>query len=308
MPMVTVIVNAHNGGRTLAQTLDSVCAQTFTDYEFILWDDASRDDTLAVAARYVPKGLRILRTAGEAPLGLGAARQAAIDAAQGRWIAFIDQDDLWLPQALSLMVTRAGSDERVGMVYGRTLRFWPDGRERDFDHAHEHGPLPEGDLFLRLFEESCFICISGVLLRRDALQQVGPVPPQVRIVPDYYFFLGIARRWEVRAVQQVTCRYRMHATSMTQGSRGKMQAEILWLIERWASEIGPALARRRQQVHATVWAVDELFRPGQRRQGLRRLWREGSTGFLLSRPVAWMMRAVRRRLFAPAWKQHGLAA
>lgn len=308
MPLVSVIVNAHNGAQTLAATLDSVLAQSFADYELLLWDDASRDTTAAIARRYQPRGLRYLRTDGDKPLGLGAARQAALQAAQGEWVAYIDQDDLWLPRALELQVAAAQQHPRVGLVYGRTLRFWPEGRERDFDHLHEHSALPEGELFMRLWQESCFICISGTLMRREAMLATGGIPEAIRIVPDYFFFLEISRQWQVRAVQQVTCRYRMHAASMSNETRARMQAEILWLIDRWRAVLPPGLADRRWRVHSTVWAVEELRRSGQRQAGWQRLRRDGSLAFLLSRPLAWAVRECKRRLRQPYWQRLGMAA
>jgi glycosyltransferase involved in cell wall biosynthesis len=303
MPLVSVIVNAHNGARTLAQTLDSVAAQQLQDREIIFWDDASSDDTAAIAQGHAAQGLRYHRTPGDRPLGLGAARQAAIEVAQGDWIAFIDQDDLWLPGTLAAMVAAAGDDPAVGMVYGRAVRFWPDGREVDFDLRHEFTALPEGRIFDRLFTESCFICISAAMFRRSAVLAVGPIPAHIRIVPDYFLFLEIAHRWQVRAVQGVVCRYRMHLTSMSHATRGRMQEEIIALIDRWQPEIGPELAGWRRQVHATVLAVEELRRAGLRRAGWQRLLRQGSLPFLLSRPVVWLGRALHRRLVQPQWRR-----
>lgn len=308
MPLVSVIVNAHNGSRTLAETLDSVVGQTLRDIEIVFWDDASTDDTAAIAQRYSPHGLRYFKTAGNRALGLGAARQAAIQVAQGDWIAFIDQDDLWLPGALAALVAQGSGDAAVGMVYGRAVRFWPDGRQVDFDHRHEFTALPEGELFQRLFTESCFICISATLFRRQAVLAAGAIPADIRIIPDYFLFLEIAHRWRVRAVQQVVCRYRMHATSMTHATRGRMQIEVLSLIDRWQHAISPALAGQRRRVHATVLAVEEIRRADHRREGWRRLLREGSLPFLLSRPLAWAVREVRRRLFQPQWRRPGFLA
>jgi glycosyltransferase involved in cell wall biosynthesis len=308
MPLVSVIVNAHNGAKTLAQTLDSICAQTFRDFELVLWDDASSDDTARIAASYADRGLRYFRSSGTRPLGLGAARQAALGVARAEWIAYIDQDDIWMPRNLERQVALGLSDGRVGMVYGRAVRFWPDGRERDFDQPHEFGALPEGEVFGRLWSDSCFICISATLMRLEAVRQAGSIPPDIAIIPDYFLFLGIARHWQVRAVQEVVCRYRMHATSMTHATRARMQAEVLWLIDRWQADIDPQVAQRRRRVHSTVLAVEEIRRPGLRRAGLRRLVAEGSVPFLLSRPFAWAVRGVRRRLRRPSWVRHGFAA
>jgi glycosyltransferase involved in cell wall biosynthesis len=308
MPLVSVIVNACNGAKTLAQTLDSIVAQSFRDFEIVLWDDSSEDGTARIAASYADRGLRYFRSPGIRSLGLGAARQAAIDVARGEWIAFIDQDDIWLPRALERQVALGASDARVGLVYGRAVRFWPDGRERDFDHLHEFSALPEGALFQRLWTDSCFICISATLMRRSAVEEAGEIPPEITIIPDYFLFLGIARHWQVRAVQEVVCRYRMHAGNATHETRGRMQVEVLSLIDRWQHDIPPGVAKWRRKVHSTVLAVEELRRTGNRRKGLHRLVSKGSMRFLFSRPFVWAARGLRRKLLRPSRLRHGPAA
>jgi glycosyltransferase involved in cell wall biosynthesis len=307
MPLVSVIVNAHNGAKTLEQTLESIVRQTFADFEIVFWDDASSDDTARIAARYSDRGLRYFRSPGAGPLGLGAARKAALNVAQGEWIAFIDQDDVWLPRNLERQVAVGMSDPAVGLVYGRAVRFWPDGYECDFDKVNEYKALPEGSLFQRLWTDCCFICMSASIMRREAIRDAGDIPPEITIVPDYYLYLGIAHRWQVRAVQEVVCRYRMHAGNSTLGTRDRMQTEILLLIEHWRKDIDPGIAQWRRRVHSTVLAVEEFRRPGRRMDGVRRLFVEGSVAFLLSRPFAWAGRRLRRRLVRPFWLRHGFA-
>jgi hypothetical protein len=87
-----------------------------------------------------------------------------------------------------------------------------------------------------------------------------------------------------------------------------MQIEVLALIDRWQADLEPALADRRRRVHSTVLAVDEIRRRGLRRSGLRRLWIEGSILFLLSRPLVWAAREMRRRVKTPCWRQTGMTA
>lgn len=307
MPLMSVIVNAHNGAKTLAATLDSIVSQTFTDFEIVLWDDASTDDTANIAARYADRGIRYFRSPGTQPLGLGAARQAAIEVSLGEWIAFIDQDDVWLPRNLELQLAIGLSDPAIGMVYGRALRFWPDGRERDFDKVNECYALPEGALFERLWTDCCFICISASIMRREAVRAVGAIPPEITIVPDYFLFLGIARRWEVRAVQQVVCRYRMHAGNATRRTRMRIETETLLLIDMWRQDLKPGVAWWRHRVHSTVLAFEEFRHPGHRWDAMRRLLRDGSFLFLLQRPFVWARRSLQRRLWGPFWQKRGFA-
>jgi teichuronic acid biosynthesis glycosyltransferase TuaG len=100
MPTVSIITPVYNAARWLAQTLASVHAQTFADWEHILVDDGSTDASVALiqAAAAVDPRIRLLRTPCNG--GPSAARNMALDAARGRFVAFLDADDLWLPEKL----------------------------------------------------------------------------------------------------------------------------------------------------------------------------------------------------------------
>ena len=158
MPAVTVIVNLYNGRATVAETIESVLAQTMRDWELLVWDDASSDGGGVVVTSCADPRIRYFRSDAQVPLGR--ARQAAIDLARGEWVAFLDHDDVWLPQKLERQLDLAEARPEVALVYGRTVRFYPNGRERDYDQAHEYTALPEGDIFRSLFNDSCYIAMS----------------------------------------------------------------------------------------------------------------------------------------------------
>jgi glycosyltransferase involved in cell wall biosynthesis len=297
-PRVTVIINVRNGAATLRETLASVVAQPETDREILVWDDGSTDDSAAIVAEFAAYHLRYVRGLG---IGLGPARNLALREARGDWVAFVDQDDLWMPTKLQRQLALADADPGVALVYGRTVAFTPDGRERDYDHRHEYQLLPEGDIFNRLWIDSCFIAISSTLMRRSALVELGDIPPEFLVSPDYFLYLGLARRHRVRAVQDVVCRYRVHANNMSHAVQGRIQREVLRLVDLWEHDLDPKLARHRRRVHSTVLAVQELRRRDSAWQGLRRLLTEGSVSFLASRPLAMAWRAWRRRIQPPYW-------
>ncbi len=143
--------------------------------------------------------------------------------ARGEWLAFLDQDDIWLPRKLELQLALTAAD--VGMVYGRTVLFHAGDRNlRDYDYAHEFTPLPEGNIFPALFRDACFIAMSSALLRRTAVVECGGIPSAVEIIPDHYLYAAIAARHKVRAVQQVVARYRVHAGNMSRRNRNRIYA------------------------------------------------------------------------------------
>lgn len=298
MPLVSVIINVRNGAGTLREAIASVLAQTCDDWELIVWDDRSTDASAAIVAEYPDPRIRYFLSPDDAPLGK--ARRDAILQATSEWIAFLDQDDIWLPAKLERQLALA--ETGVGLIYGRTIRFYASGLERDYDQTHEYKPLPEGDIFTQLFTDSCFIAMSSAMFRRSAIEAIGGIPEEVWIVPDYYLYVAVAQKYRVGAIQEPVCRYRMHPESMSHVVAREMHREVLWLIDRWADQLDPhtvALCRRR---HFTAIALEEMKSPNSFGTGLVRLIRQGSVGSQLMRPFAFLFHLIRRNVIAPYWR------
>lgn len=104
MPRVSVITPAYNAAAYLEETVESVQNQTFTDWEMLIVDDCSQDDTYSLAKKLSDKDARIRVFKNEKNIGVAASRNVALDAALGDYIAFLDSDDLWLPQKLEKQV------------------------------------------------------------------------------------------------------------------------------------------------------------------------------------------------------------
>jgi glycosyltransferase involved in cell wall biosynthesis len=299
MPLVSVIINIRNGAGTLREAMDSVLQQTFEDWELIVWDDRSTDCSAAIVAQYRDSRIRYFLSPKDVPLGT--ARNDAIRQATGTWIAFLDQDDLWLPHKLASQLALASNS--VGLIYGRTVRFYPNGSERDYDFTHEYAFLPEGDIFTQLFTKSCFIAMSSAVFRRSAIEAVGGIPEEIQIIPDYYLYAAVTRKYEARAVQEVVCRYRMHPDSMSHVAAVAMNREALRMVESWADDLHPALLSLCQRRHHTAIAVEEIRARGTRSIGFMRLLSKGSIESQLVRPLAFVFHVIRRNLRPPYWKR-----
>ncbi len=292
-------MNVQNGAPYLREALDSVLAQDFDDWELIAWDDRSTDESAAIIRSYTDSRVRYVLS--PELTSLGRARQLAVREARGEWVAFLDQDDIWLPHKLRLQLALGSSDTSVGLVYGRTVSFRGSGDRRDFDHRHEFAPLPEGDIFDRLFVDACFIAMSSVMFRRSALERLGEIPSDIRMIPEYYMMLGVSQHSRARAVQEVICYYRCHDNNMTFRFFKRIHHEVLWLIDHWAASLNPRLVAHRRKVHQTLVAYEELHDRKTAVEGLWRLLRQGSVVYFLSRPFARGFRAVRRRIQRPYW-------
>lgn len=272
-------------------------SQTYSDWELIIWDDASTDGSRAIVESYDDPRVRYVYS--NEKVSLGEARNRAMALATGEWIAFIDQDDLWLPNKLQDQIALADvSDDSVNLIYGRTVMFRADGSRRDYDHRHEFRALPEGDILLKLFTDSCFICMSSAILRKSALELIGDIPSKYEVISDYFLFVSLAAVGQAKAIQHPICHYRKHADNMTRHVMKPMAEETLLLLNQFRNSLPMPLLQHRQRIAYSLIALAELPAPA----GLNRLFAQGSFGFLSSRPWLWSWRAIRRTLEMPRWR------
>jgi glycosyltransferase involved in cell wall biosynthesis len=288
---VSVVCCSYNGTDFIEDAMRSVAAQRFGDFEIILFDDCSVDDTIDKAVAMGDRRLRVVRAEERVPLG--EARNRALAEAKGEWVAFIDQDDVWTPDKLALQVevTSRPGEGPLGIVYGRTERFGAARIGGNFDPWYANRPLPSGDIFADLLARPAFIALSSALLSREALETIGPIPPWVRLCPDYYLFLALAKRYRVEVVEELCCLYRVHADSMSHVYAAGIHAEAFQIIEALADPGHAAIVRQRRKVANTLIAAAELRR-GSIRSGLRRLFADGSVPYFLGRPFYHRIRSL----------------
>jgi len=297
-------MNVRNGAATVRAALESAFGQTYRDWELIVWDDRSSDDSAAVVAEFADLRLRYFLAPDDT--SLGQARELAMRQAQGEWLGFLDQDDIWLPRKLEIQMALTESPQ-VGLVYGRSVCFYVDGSQRDFDQFHEFSDLPEGDIFVELLGRGCFIAMSSALLRRSAVEEIGGIPAQIHITPDYFLYLAVSRRHSSRAVQQVICRYRVHPGNMTSIYRRESLEETLTLVEEWRDQLPPREFARRHAGISTALALEEMRHRKTLSKGMKRLMRTGSLWWLARGPFVRLWRKVGRRLRQPRWPSVGSA-
>lgn len=190
-PLISVILPTYNRAEWLPQAVESVLDQTFAPVELIVVDDGSTDGTAGLLAAY-GRRLKVLR---QANAGVSAARNRGIQAAAGRWIAFIDSDDCWLPQKLDLQVAflNAHPDALICQteeIWERNgLRVNPKKRHRKYS-----GMIFEKSLPL------CLISPSAVMLHKSLLEEVGLFDEGLPACEDYDLWLRITWKYPVYLV------------------------------------------------------------------------------------------------------------
>ena len=199
-PKVSVVIPTYNRADLLPRAVNSVLAQTYQDYEIIIVDDCSPDDTQDVAAKFSDRRIRFVRH--ERNRGVSAARNTGIEYARGEYIAFLDDDDEWLPMKLKEQVeVIEASSEKVGLVYG-----WMDTIEDSSGRR-----LPEtrntmaGDISEDMLAMNFPATTSVLLARTSAARQVGGFDESMAIYEDPDFIFRISERYQVEVLPQGRC-------------------------------------------------------------------------------------------------------
>jgi SAM-dependent methyltransferase len=305
-PRFSIIMNVCDGRQYLHEALASVFAQTVDDWELIFWDDQSRDDSASVLRAFPPDPrVRYFRTEERVPLTT--ARRDAIAQAQGEWLAFLDQDDIWTADKLAkqMRVIDAEDDNgKLGLVYGRAMCFGDVGLVRDFDRHHEFRDLPEGDIFEELFLSSCFICQSASCMRTDYVRKLGEIPAEYLCCSDYYLNTELSSLYSTACTQDIVCWYRVHSQAMSSQYYTQVMREVLAILERWKHRVEPTVYLRHFRIHSAILGLGEITSGESVSGGVIRILRDGSIPYLLSRPFSMAHRVARR---AMRYALHGVA-
>ena len=161
--LVSVIVPAWRAEKTLAATLGSVLRQTWRELEVLVVDDASPDGTLPLAQSFAEKDARVRVLAQEENGGVSKARNRGVQEARGEWVAFLDSDDLWLPDKLEKQMALAEAHPETGLFY--TGSAFISENDRRYGYTMH---VPERVSYRRLLGQNVISC-SSVLARRELL-------------------------------------------------------------------------------------------------------------------------------------------
>jgi glycosyltransferase involved in cell wall biosynthesis len=208
-PVVSVVITCYNHGRFLRDAVESVRRQTFRDFEIIVIDDGSVDETPTVTASL--EGIRCVRQANQ---GLSAARNTGWRASRGRYVVFLDADDRLLPPALQFGVDAALAHPEAAFVYGHYAMIDGDGVQRVIDHR----PCVTSDHYRALLRSNYIGMHATVVYRRETLSRFGGFDPSLRACEDYDLFLRIARAATVVCHPDLVAEYRWHGANMSRNN------------------------------------------------------------------------------------------
>lgn len=283
-PKISVIMNCFNCEKYLREAIDSIYAQTFGDWEIIFWDNSSTDKSAEIAKSYDDR-LRYFRSEETAPLGK--ARNLAVEKARARWIAFLDCDDLWLPEKLEKQVgiIEEEKGKNLGLVYGRGVYFKQNGESDELAKKYKGKKLPEGNILEKLLLEDNFIPLLSAVILKETYFSAGGIPPDYRQAEDYYIFVAISSKYRVRALQSVCCRYRIHSSNITLKQKTLGYQEVLRVVQEWLPFVDRSVQdrlkkKRIKEINSYLGAMMVLYDKNYF-QGITRILKDGSIWFIL---------------------------
>ena len=291
-PLVSAIIIFLDAERFLGESIESVLAQTYPNIELLLVDDGSTDGSTAIARSYaesLPDRVRLLQHPGGENRGMSASRNLGARSARGEWIAFLDSDDVWLPEKTEQQVAIFRQHPGLGMVYGRTQIWhsWAPGSSQDHFYAlgvatntvHEPPSLLAALIENRF--QSPTTC--NAMISRAAFDQLGGFEDRFRgMYEDQVFFSKLYLAFPTYVSDCYWARYRQHegnsGNHFSQSTYYRERAHLMEFVRqaakpRWAmlddrtrDSIRRELWRARHPVLAT-WAMRlrtglKRFRPG----------------------------------------------
>lgn len=269
--VITIFRNAPTG--FFEQAIASVRAQTEERWELLLVDDGSTDASTEVAraaAAADPERVRLLQHPGGVNRGMSASRNLGLEAARGEFIAFLDADDLYLPEKLERQLEVLRSHPEVGITFGPTLHWWswtgdPDDRQRDSVRRPGAAPetvVPAPELVRAYLERRADTpATCGVLVRRAAARSVGGFDARfLDLYEDQAFFFKLLLVESAYVEGQAWDRYRRHPAAL---------CEVRIREGRHTDDYALTAPRR----YFLEWLSDHFARTGVADEGLRRLLR-----------------------------------
>ena len=207
-PLVSIILPTWNRASILPRALVSIKAQSFTDYEVLVVDDGSEDDTQQLLSHHDAP----IRCLSQAHGGVASARNLGIEHARGRWIAFLDSDDTWMPEKLLTQMQALEQNPEVSMVFS-DYEVWDESRDQP-ELVQTRRYLDEDTSFAALARRN-FIGTLTAVVHREALATAGGFDESLVRGSDFDAWLRIARNGKIMRVPGVFARYRRHPKSLT---------------------------------------------------------------------------------------------
>lgn len=283
MPRVSVVIPTYNCARFLGQTIDSALRQAYRDFEIIVVDDGSTDDTQQVVAGYG----KTIRYVYQSNQGASAARNVALSIASGEFIAYLDADDLWIADKLSRQVEYLDAHPACGFLHTEVSVIDEQNKVLHTRFNYEtNRPVPQGLCIRELLLRSHIQTLT-VLERRTAFDDAGMFDLRLPVAQDYLHWLGVVLRgYEVGYLAEPLGQYRWRAGSLMSSQR-RLVEDFVRIYEIILAEYGLERlqgAEMMELVQAQLYATQRQLAYLERRECSGAIARRRLSSLIRQRP------------------------
>jgi glycosyltransferase involved in cell wall biosynthesis len=247
IPVISVLMSVYNGEKYLAEAIESILNQTFSDFELLALDDGSTDESLKLLREYASRDSRLHVIARE-HRGFGSTENELVKYARGEFIAKMDQDDISLPNRFELQVAYLKKYPKVVVVGGANQLIDSAGRYL----TTLLPPQTDVEIQALILRGHSAITHPSVMMRSAMIKSVGGYNEQYIIAGDLDLWLRLGELGELANLKEVVFKYRLHAKSISENAGEKQREAARTVCEN---------AWRRRNV-AGVFTAEALWRPG----------------------------------------------
>lgn len=230
MPKISVIMPVYNGEKYLREAIDSILAQTYTDFEFIIIDDGSADTSQQIVRSYTDPRIRFYQN--EHNMGVAATLNRGLDLAAGEYIARMDADDISLPTRFEFQVDFLDKHLHTAVVGCEVYFFDENGFIRNGGYSSNFRQM-KVDLFF-----FCGLAHPSVMMRKSMVRRVGGYDLSFNGLEDYELWSRISDSYEITAIPHVLFKYRIHGSQVTKNPSPDYLRRMHCLKERQLIRIG----------------------------------------------------------------------
>jgi len=209
-PLISIITPTYNRATSLPRALESIFDQTFKNWEIIIIDDGSTDTTQEILKKFQEQNKNVICIKHDKNKGVTAARNTGLHEAKGDYIAFLDSDDVWLPQKLEKQLEVFNRSPDIGLVYTGALFINEKGGEQRIKNATVEGYIYEQEIAFNPIGSP-----SRVMVKREVFEKVGMFDENFSVLEDWEMWIRITKTYPVRSINEPLIHYFESADSMS---------------------------------------------------------------------------------------------
>ena len=213
-PLISVIINCHNGENYLSECIKSVLSQTYKNWEIIFFDNNSSDKSVKILNSFKDKRIKCFNSKKKNIVKLYKARNLAINKAKGEFVTFLDTDDLWKKNKLEKQVKLILKDPDIKIIYSN---FYIINENKKKVYLKYNKKLPSGFITQKLLDDYCVgiltLCISKKIFNRYKFQE------KYNIIGDFSYVVNLSKKFKIFAIQEPLAFYRVHQDNLSSRRR-----------------------------------------------------------------------------------------